>query len=102
MVSSHCFSRVFDLTVDMVGRPGQAEDVIVWGTPGAGPCVTFALSGGLLCGIVLLDAPEQLEAVRALMRERPPASRLNDRTEWDPASLSALVWEDPDALDVDS
>jgi 3-phenylpropionate/trans-cinnamate dioxygenase ferredoxin reductase subunit len=96
-LSSHFFSRVFELTLDMVGRPGQAEEVTAWGAPGEGPCVTFALSGGRLCGIVLLDAPEQLEAARVLVRQRLPAAWLAAETEHEPTALRALVREDPDA-----
>jgi 3-phenylpropionate/trans-cinnamate dioxygenase ferredoxin reductase subunit len=99
---SHSFSRVFELSLDVVGRPAQSEEVTVWGTPGEGPCVTFALSGGRLCGIVLLDAPGQLEAARALVGQRLPSARLDDEAVKDPTSLLALLLEHPGARDVNS
>jgi NADPH-dependent 2,4-dienoyl-CoA reductase/sulfur reductase-like enzyme len=88
---SHFFSRVFDLTLDAVGTPALADDTVVWGEPGEGPCATFCLSEGLLCGIVLLDASSELEAARAIVRARPPVKLLSGATRRDGASLGDLA-----------
>ncbi|MCL7960180.1 MAG: FAD-dependent oxidoreductase [marine benthic group bacterium] len=88
---SHFFSRVFDLSLDAVGRPAEADETVVWGVPGDGPCAAFGLSEGRLCAVVLLDAPEELEAGRALVRERASAKLLYDVTRRDEVSLRDLA-----------
>jgi len=88
---SYFFSRVFDLSLDAVGRPAQADETLVWGEPGEGPCATFGLSEGRLCAVVLLDAPEELEAGRALVRERVSAKLLYDVTRRGEVSLRDLA-----------
>jgi len=88
---SHSFSRVFDLHVNALGRPAQADETIVWGRLGDGPCVAFGVSAGRMCGIVLVDAPAELEAARALVRARAPITILDDSPERDVLSLAGLV-----------
>ena len=75
---SYFFSRVFDLSLNVVGRPALSDDTVLWGEPGEGPCAAFSLSQGRVCGVVLLDAPGELEAGRALVRARLPAALLRD------------------------
>jgi NADPH-dependent 2,4-dienoyl-CoA reductase/sulfur reductase-like enzyme len=88
---SHFFSRVFDLSLDAVGRPALADETVVWGVPGDGPCAALGLSEGRLCAVVLLDAPDELEAGRALVRERVSAKQLYDVTRRDEVSLRDLA-----------
>ena len=88
---SYFFSRVFDLSLNVVGRPAQSEETVVWGEPGAGPCAAFSVSGGRLSGIVLLDAPAELEAARTLVRTRAPVSILNDTSGRGAVSLAGLA-----------
>ena len=88
---SYFFSRVFDLNLNVVGRPALADETVVWGEPGEGPCAAFGLSDGRLCAIVLMDAAEELEAGRALVRERVTAQLVYDVTGRDEVSLRDLA-----------
>jgi hypothetical protein len=88
---SYFFSRVFDLNVNAVGRPAQADQTVVWGEPGDGPCVAFGACAGRMCGIVLIDAPAELEAARTLVRTRAPLAILGESPERDTLSLAGLV-----------
>ncbi len=88
---SYFFSRVFDLNVNAVGRPDQADRTVVWGEPGDGPCVAFGARAGQICGIVLIDAPAELEAARTLVRARALFTILEDSPERDTLSLAGLV-----------
>jgi len=88
---SYFFSRVFDLEIDVVGRTDEPEETITLGSPGEGPCVTLAVSGGRVDGIVLLDAPGELESARALVRGRVRGKVLEQLMAHDGASLSEMV-----------
>jgi NTE family protein len=88
---SYFFSRVFDLSLNAIGRPAQVDETVVWGEPGEGPCAAFGLSEGRLRAIVLLDAPDELEAGRALVRERVSAQLLYDVMRRDEISLRDLA-----------
>ena len=88
---SYFFSRVFDLSLNAVGRPAKSDQTIVWGEPGDGPCAAFSVSGGQLSGIVLLDAPAQLEAARTLVRARAPAAILDDTSGRSTVTLTGLA-----------
>jgi 3-phenylpropionate/trans-cinnamate dioxygenase ferredoxin reductase subunit len=88
---SYFFSRVFDLSLNVVGRPAQADETVVWGEPGVGPCAAFSVSGGRLSGIVLLDAPAELEAARTLVRTRASAAILNDTSGRGTVTLAGLA-----------
>ncbi len=88
---SYFFSRVFDLSLNVVGRPAVSEETVLWGRPGEGSCAVFGLSQGRVCGVVLLDAPAELEAGRVLVRERVPVALLHDARERDTLSLRDLA-----------
>jgi NADPH-dependent 2,4-dienoyl-CoA reductase/sulfur reductase-like enzyme len=98
---SYFFSRVFDLSLNVVGRPAQADETVVWGQPGEGPCAAFGLSQGRVCGVVLLDAPAELEAGRTLVRKRLPAAVLHDARERDTMSLRDLADRATETRDLD-
>ena len=88
---SHFFSRVFDLSLDAVGRPALAEETVLWGTPGDGSSAALGMSEGRVCGIVLLDARAEVEAARTLVRARVPATLLDDVNQQSTASLRILA-----------
>jgi NADPH-dependent 2,4-dienoyl-CoA reductase/sulfur reductase-like enzyme len=90
-VLSHFFSKVFDLSLNVVGRPAVSDETVMWGRPGDGPCAVFGLSQGRVCGVVLLDAPAELEAGRAVVRARLPAALVHDATGGDTVSLRDLA-----------
>jgi NADPH-dependent 2,4-dienoyl-CoA reductase/sulfur reductase-like enzyme len=90
-ILSYFFSRVFDLSLNVVGRPAQADETVVWGSPGDGPCAAFSVSGSFLSGIVLIGAPEELEAARTLVRARPSAAILDDTSGRGTVSLAGLA-----------
>ncbi len=88
---SHFFSRAFDLSLDAVGWPALADETMVWGEPGEGPCATFGLLKGRLCAVVLLDASAELEAARVLVGARAPATLIDDFSGRDSVSLRDLA-----------
>ncbi len=88
---SHLFSRVFELNLNVVGRPGAAGETIRWGQPGEGPSVTFGISKGRVNGVVLLDAPAELEHARTLVRSRAAASLLGETVTRDFVSLDEVA-----------
>jgi len=88
---SYFFSRVFDLELNVVGKADEPEDTVMWGVPGEGPCVTFAVSDDHLDGIVLLNAPAELESARTLVRARAPARLLELASGDEETSLSEVV-----------
>ena len=88
---SHFFSRAFDLSLDAVGWPTLADETMVWGKAGDGPCVTFGIAEGRLCAVVMLDASQELEAARALVRARAPAALIDDFSGRDTVSLRDLA-----------
>jgi len=88
---SYFFSRVFDLSLDVVGRTGEADRLEYLGAPGAGPCAVLCSSGDRLDGIVLLDASGDIETARGLVRRRPRLADLVELGSRDGISLSDLV-----------
>ena len=88
---SHLFSRVFELNLNVVGRPGAAGETIRWGQPGEGPSVTFGISKGRVNGVVLLDSPAELEHARTLVRSRAAASLLGETVTRDFVSLDEVA-----------
>jgi len=87
---SYFFSRVFGLSLDVVGRPAMASSTVIRGTPGDGPCVALGVFEKRLCGVVLIDASEDIENARSLIEMRAPAGVLQSATARD-ASLRELV-----------
>ncbi len=65
---THFFSEAFDWKLSALGRPAEAERVVLRGTPGAGPSIAFCGRAGRLVGAVLFDAPGALEDCRRLVR----------------------------------
>lgn len=69
---SYFFSEAFDLSLNVFGRPGQADRVLQRGDFGADGAVAFCGADGRLCGAVLVNANEAMEQCRELVRRRPP------------------------------
>lgn len=75
---SHFFSDVFDLKLNVVGRPAAADRVFERGAPGEGPRLLLCAAGNRLTGIVLVNAARDLEACRSLVRARPAVDEIPD------------------------
>jgi NADPH-dependent 2,4-dienoyl-CoA reductase/sulfur reductase-like enzyme len=90
---SYFFSRVFDLSLDVVGRTAEPEETVTWGAPGEGPCLTFAISEGRVEGAVLLDAASELESARTIVRSRVAGHRIREARHSDASSLRDLATE---------
>ncbi|NNK48264.1 MAG: FAD-dependent oxidoreductase [Gemmatimonadetes bacterium] len=88
---SYSFSRVFDLSLDAVGRPAMSDETTTWGEPGEGPCAAFGFREGRLCGIVLLNAPLELESARTSVRGRIPRELFDVAGGRDEVSLRNLA-----------
>lgn len=78
---SYFFSDVFELSINAVGRMGEAEDVRVFGNLGSGPLVAIASAAGVLSGILLVNAADQLEAAQSLVASRPEIAGLRAKLE---------------------
>lgn len=76
---SYFFTDVFDLSINVFGRPAEADRTIATGELGAGPSVVYCASGGRLCGTILVNANEAMEECRELVRRRPTLDELIER-----------------------
>jgi len=85
------FSRVFDLSLEVVGRPASADQIVYMGSPGEGPCIALCGSGDRLSGAVLLDASSEIESARTLVSDRASWKRTLELIESGGISLSDLV-----------
>ncbi|MFQ5888607.1 MAG: NAD(P)/FAD-dependent oxidoreductase [Gemmatimonadota bacterium] len=75
---SYFFSTVFDLKLNMYGRPAGADRVVVRGTLGEGPSVAFCAADGRIVGAVLINAVGEMDACQALVRKRPQIDEIVD------------------------
>lgn len=75
---SYFFSDVFDLSLNVVGRPAGADRVILREPLDPERTVAFTLAEGRLCGAVTVNAPDALEDCRALVRRRPTLEELEE------------------------
>jgi 3-phenylpropionate/trans-cinnamate dioxygenase ferredoxin reductase subunit len=92
-VLSYFFSRVFDVSLDIVGRPGAGTRLVYVGEPGQGPCIVLCGSDDRLDGIVLLDASSEIEPARSVVRRRPTMSDLVELLPGEGISLNSLAGE---------
>ena len=65
------YSDVFNLGFNVVGRVAGADDVRVLGELNAERSIVLCGQGGSLAGVVLINATDQLEPCRELIRARP-------------------------------
>jgi len=68
---SYFFSEVFDLSLNVFGRPAEADRMVVRGDLEGGEAVVFCGSEGRLCATILLNQSDALEECRELVRKRP-------------------------------
>ncbi|MFV1988881.1 MAG: NAD(P)/FAD-dependent oxidoreductase [Gemmatimonadota bacterium] len=76
---SHFFTHVFDLSINVIGRTGDAERTIVSGELGSERSVVYCTVDGRLSGTILINANDALEECRELVRQRPTIDELLDR-----------------------
>lgn len=88
---SHVFSRVFDVSLEIIGDPRKAEETAVRGSPGDGPCYVLGCTNGRLSAIVLLDASGDLGPARGLVRASPRMSDLLRALDGERATLAQLA-----------
>lgn len=87
---SYFFTDVFDLSINVFGRPHEADRTIASGELGAGPAVVYCARDGRLCGTVLVNANEAMDECRDLVRQRPTLDELIERLGND-AEIGELV-----------
>lgn len=88
---SYFFSDVFDLSLNVFGRPALADRVLVRGQIGAGKAVVFCAAEGRLCGSIAINAPDTLEECRELVRRRTPLEDLEGEAGNSASELGELV-----------
>lgn len=88
---SYFFSDVFDLSLNVFGRPALADRVLVRGEIGAGKAIVFCAAEGRLCGSIAINAPQALEECRELVRRRAPLEELEGEAGDSASELGELV-----------
>ena len=68
---SYFFTNVFDLSINVFGRPESADQLVLSGELGSRRSVIYCGAEGRLVGTIMVNAPETLEENRELMRRRP-------------------------------
>jgi NADPH-dependent 2,4-dienoyl-CoA reductase/sulfur reductase-like enzyme len=76
---SYFYTHVFDLSINVIGRTGDADRTIVSGELGSGRSVVYCTTDGRLTGTIMINANDALEECRELMRQRPTIDELLDR-----------------------
>ncbi len=88
---SHFFSRVFDRALDAVGRTGDAESILLRGRTDEQSFSALATKADRVIGVLLVNAPGDLEAARELVRLAPRLADLGPRAGDPEAPLRVLV-----------
>ena len=76
---SYFFTHVFDLSINVFGRTGDAERTIVSGELDSGRSIVYCVAEGRLTGAILINANDAMDECRELIRERPTIDELLDR-----------------------
>jgi NADPH-dependent 2,4-dienoyl-CoA reductase/sulfur reductase-like enzyme len=76
---SYFFTHVFDLSINVFGRTGDADRTIVSGELGSERSVVYCAAEGRVCGAILINANDAMDECRELVRERPTIDELFDR-----------------------
>lgn len=88
---SYFFSTVFDLKLNVYGRPADADRVVVRGSLGEGPAAAFCAAGGQLVGAILMNTTAEMEACQALVRKRRRIDEIEDELANPEIALDAVV-----------
>lgn len=88
---SYFFTDVFDLSINVFGRPGDADRAIASGELGAGPSIVYCARDDRLCGTILVNANEAMEECRELVRRRPTLDELIEHLDDPGAPVGELV-----------
>lgn len=94
---SYFFSDVFDLSLNVYGRPVPSERVLLRGEPGEEPFIAFTVTDGRIQGAVLVNVPDEMDACHDLVRNRPEAEALEDALTDPETELAGLAEETPSA-----
>lgn len=88
---SYFFTEVFDLSMKLVGRPADADQLIVQGELRPERSVVLCGSEGRLCAAILINANDELSRCRELVRRRPLWEELEKDQPPSRAELGALI-----------
>jgi len=89
---SYFFSDVFDLSLNVFGRPDAADRVLRRGPVVAEEGgVALCGSGGRLCAAILVNDNESMDACRELVRRRPPMDEVEGRLADPGADLAEMA-----------
>ena len=76
---SYFFTHVFDLSINVFGRTGDADRTIVSGELGSERSVVYCAAEGRVCGAILINANDAMDECRELVREGVTLDELLDR-----------------------
>ena len=76
---SYFFTHVFELSINVFGRTGDADRTIVSGELGSGRSVVYCARGDRIAGTILINANDAMDECRELVRERPRVDDLLER-----------------------
>jgi NADPH-dependent 2,4-dienoyl-CoA reductase/sulfur reductase-like enzyme len=68
---SYFFTEAFDLSINVFGRPAEADRTLVRGELGPEGAVVYCGSDGRLCATILVNDHDAMDECRELVRRRP-------------------------------
>ena len=66
---SYFFTHIFDLSINVFGRTGNPDRVIVSGKLSSGRSVIYCVRNGLLTGTILINAHDAMDECRKRVQE---------------------------------
>ncbi len=87
---AYFFCHVFDLSLNVFGRPEAADRLLIAGELDSGRAIVYCGAGGRLVGAVLVNAADALDECRELVRRAPDLDELGSELEDPDAELSVL------------
>lgn len=88
---SYFFSHVFDLSINVFGRTGDADRAIVSGELDSGRSIVYCATDGRLTGTILINANDAMDECRELVRSRLTVDELLAQLENPDTELGELV-----------
>lgn len=88
---SYFFTHVFDLSINVFGRTGSPDRIIVSGELGSGRSIVFCTTDERLTGIILINANDAMDECRELVRARPSVEDLLKKMKSPDTELGELV-----------
>lgn len=88
---SYFFSDVFDLSLNVFGRPAEADRTVVRGDVGTGRALVFCAAEERIVGVLAINAPDALDECRDLVRRRAAIAEVQGERGDSDAAIGELV-----------